>query len=608
MSPPSTLSSKRRPADQRPLSLRKKKKKNPCLSLEKAFLCEDSGFRPPYSLREHEAPTRRVWKQLPRPKNLNGRDPFQYIGDDVVYLIITNLAAKDTETIRRVSHFWKATSEFHCGKATVIQHLPWAASQDLLELPKEDINLQYRRQRMYLRSLCLPRLFLKAQLLTLAVYHYSSLEVGIATRAIKFTGVYDWHMNENAIAWTNGHDKAFIRVLKASNGIPISSEDEIADFGHEPSIKIPYVQLTITGDLIVLHRSYHKNDDAVPALNDQSQHRCPPADDVLFKLTKGCAAWKMHLKGTICKPAVGKDAIYFVEACHEGPLDGEHGSAFKKIDLETGAVLYTSTPPEIHETGVFVRHKEGDETITPGYSKIQSPTRGRKIEVAMLDTSLKLTGNETLAVWSDVKLRIHIFSTAAGQLLFTYNRDSVTTLAVSSVKPHIWDILARPSIPGIDSLRLSTYDPRTEAVSYAFSSNKINSWRAHARAPGFIDADRPVAFEFCHTPDIVFTDLNNTRDPFTSIEVVGLEKTVAGEKIFLGDVVRPKKEDPEDDEHRTLITLPAQPGKDTQRRVLDFEAPWIVGKDDFFGLVQGYLVYHNFEDQELFAIDFWPTW
>jgi len=603
MSPPSTLSCKRRLADQRLASLRKKKKKS-CYPLENAFLREDSGYLPPYGLREHEAPARLTLKQLPRPKNPNGRDPFQHLGDDVVHLIITNLAAKDTETIRRVSQFWKATSEYHCGKATVTQHLPWAASQDLLGLTKEDINLQYRRQRMW--SLCFTRLYLKAHLLTLTVYHYSSLELGIATRAIKFTGVYDWHMNHNAIAWTNGHDKAFTRVLKASNGIPISSEDEIADFGHQPSTEIPYVQLTKTGDLIVLHRSYHNHDEVVPALNDQSQHRCPSADDVLSKLTKGCESWQIHLKGTICKPAIGKDAVYFVEACPEGPLSGEHGPAFKKIDSATGAVLYTTTPPEIHETGVFVRHNRGDDTITPGNSKIQTPTRGRKIEVAMLDTSLKLAGDEALAVWSDVNLRIHIFSTAAGQILFTYNRESLTTLVVSGIKPQIWDILARPSIPGIDSLRLSTYDPRTEAVNYAFSSPRIDSWRAHTEAPGFIDADRPMAFNFCHSIHMPFTDLN-TRDPFTTIEIVGLEKTVVGEKILLGKLVRPKR-DPEDEEHRTLITLPPQPGKDTTRRLLEFEAPWTVGKDDHFGLVQGYLVYHNFEDKELIVIDFWPTW
>ena len=605
MSPPSTLSSKRRLADQRSASLRKKKKKS-CYPLENAFLREDSGYLPPYGLREHEAPARLATKQLPRPKNPNGRDPFQHLGDDVVHLIIINLAAKDTEMIRRVSQFWKATSEYHCGKATVIQHLPWAASQDLLGLTKEDINLQYRRQRMYLKDLRLTRLLLKAHSLTRAVYHYSSLELGIATRAIKFTGVYDWHMNENATAWTNGCDKAFIRVLKASNGVPISSEDEIADFGHQPSTEIPYVQLTRTGDLVVLHRSYHNQDVGVPALNDQSQHRCPPADDVLSKLTKGCESWQIHLKGTICKPAIGKDAVYFVEACPEGPLSGEHGPAFKKIDLATGAILYITTPPEIHETGVFVRHNRGDDTITPGNSKIQTPTRGRKIEVAMLDSSLKLAGDEALAVWSDVNLRIHIFSTAAGQILFTYNRDSSTTLAVSGIKPQIWDILARPSIPGIDSLRLSTYDPRTEAVTYAFSSPEIGSWRAHTEAPGFIDADRPLAFNFCHSIHMPFTDLN-TRDPFTTIEVVGLEKTVVGEKIHLGKMVRPKK-DPEDEEYRTLITLPPQPGKDTTRRLLEFEAPWTVGKDDHFGLVQGYLVYHNFEDKELIVIDFWPTW
>jgi len=441
------------------------------------------------------------------------------------------------------------------------------------------------------------------------VYHYSSLELGLATRAIKFTGVYDWHINHNAIAWTNGSDKAFIRVLKASNGIPTSSEDEgisIADFGHQPPTQISYVQLTKTGDLVVLRRSYLEQSEVVEALKDPSQHRCPRADDVLSRLTRGSELWQIHLKGTICKPAIGKDAVYFVEACPEGQADGEHGLAFKKVDLATGAVLYTTTPPEIHETGVFVRHNQGDDTIAPGSSKIQIPTRGRKIEVAMLDTSLKLAGDEALAVWSDVNLRIHIFSTAAGQILFTYNRDSLTTLAVSGVKPQIWDILARSNILGIDSLRLSTYDPRTEAVTYAFSGVALDTWRVHSQAPGFMDADRPVAFDFCHSIHMPFTDLN-TRDPFTTMEIVGLDKTVVGDTILLGEVVRPQK-DPEDEEHRTLITLPPQSDKDTKRRLLEFEAPWIVGKDDFFGLVQGYLVYHNFEDKELIVIDFWPTW
>ncbi len=156
MSFPSTPSSKRRLADHRPTSLRKKKKKSN-VPLEQAFLGEDSGYIPPYDLREHEAPPRLRMKQLPRPKNPNGRDPFQHLGDDVVHLIITNLGPKDTETIRRVSRFWKATSEYHCGKATLIQHLPWAACQDLLGSTKEDINLQYRRQRMYLKGLCRAR-------------------------------------------------------------------------------------------------------------------------------------------------------------------------------------------------------------------------------------------------------------------------------------------------------------------------------------------------------------------------------------------------------------------------------------------------------------------
>lgn len=117
------------------------------MALEHAFVYDDTRYCPPYSLRGASPPARlALQKQLQRPKNPNGCDPFQHLGDDVVHLVISILTPKDTEIMRRVSKFWKATSEYHCGKATMIQHLPWAASQDFENLSKEDINLQYRRQ------------------------------------------------------------------------------------------------------------------------------------------------------------------------------------------------------------------------------------------------------------------------------------------------------------------------------------------------------------------------------------------------------------------------------------------------------------------------------
>ena len=446
-------------------------------------------------------------------------------------------------------------------------------------------------------------------LTTTSVYHYESLQLGLATRAIKFDGVYDWHLNGNALIWSNGYDKASIRVLKAPNGTPLFSEDEVVQFDRsippyrsmQPFYEIPYVQLTKTGDLIVLFRSYIPDANGHETIEDPSQYRCPRSIDVLTKMTTDGVQWQLLLRGSICKPAIGKDAVYFMEARPEGQFCGDHGPAFKKVSLATGIVSYSTFPPEINETGVFVRRDQEDNATSSGHSKVQTPTPGRKIQVAKLDTSLKLAGNETLAVWSDLNQRIHIFSTANGQILFTYNRQDHTTLAVSAIKPQIWDICSRPDIPGIDAVRLTTYDVRTEALTYSFTSGEK---RAQQAAPRFLDADRPVAFDLCHSMNILD---DKTRDPFTTMEIVGLEKTISEDRITLGDVVRPEKVE-DDSEESTFVTLPPKPGQGNKRRVLELEAPWMVGKDDFFGLVDGYLIYHNLADKELIVVDFWPNW
>ena len=144
---PSMLLSKRRLADQRPASLRKKRKAH--VPLSKAFLRKDYSFPPPVSQREPErgSPTRLRVRNSSVCRNTHGLDPFKYLGDDEIYIIISNLSAKDTETLRRVSQLWKATSEYHCSQSILTLKLPWASTQSLVELSKSDTNLRYRRHR-----------------------------------------------------------------------------------------------------------------------------------------------------------------------------------------------------------------------------------------------------------------------------------------------------------------------------------------------------------------------------------------------------------------------------------------------------------------------------
>lgn len=122
--------------------------------LSEAFLAEDAAYVPPSSLRNEFGgklrPQKRRLKEraprkVPRPLIHNLRDPLHTLHDDVVHLVIALLPRRDTETLRRVSKLWKASSEYHCGKSALVRHFPWAAAKADGCETREAANLQFRR-------------------------------------------------------------------------------------------------------------------------------------------------------------------------------------------------------------------------------------------------------------------------------------------------------------------------------------------------------------------------------------------------------------------------------------------------------------------------------
>ena len=92
-------------------------------------MVEDTPYKPPPDPENRPAAQKAAGlvhkrRAVPRPKKKNLRDPFHILNDDDVYLIMTHLPARDTETLRRVSKLWKASSEFHCGKSALREHFP----------------------------------------------------------------------------------------------------------------------------------------------------------------------------------------------------------------------------------------------------------------------------------------------------------------------------------------------------------------------------------------------------------------------------------------------------------------------------------------------------
>ncbi|KAL8828352.1 MAG: hypothetical protein Q9191_002634 [Dirinaria sp. TL-2023a] len=467
-------------ADQQPSEAGAKKKQRTNAALAQVFVHEDYGFRPPPGLRDHmSGPVSRSAKKtsprkLIRGASRNERDPFQYLNDDEIVQIIGHLSSRDTETMRRVSKFWKATSE-----RVLLRFFPEADACDLDTLSSEETNLYYRRQ----------------------LYFHESLKIGRASRAIQFTGVRDWHLNCHVLMFSNGVDNAAVRTLRigTAGGTQLTSEDERIEFGdqfEQSRLEVPYLQLTNDGDTIGVFRTYTSGAGF--------------KDTISLMPTNEDKGW--HL------PLEGGTAIYFIEAPKDNGSRDNHGPAFKKVSLVDGSLLYATFPPEINECGLFVGQDRGEDQ-SGAFPNVTSTTPGRKIKVAKLDTSLKLTGDETIAVWSDLRLRVYVFSADSGQILLTYDRPKHSTLSVSASRPQFWDLSFGRDVNGVESLRFTSYNERTEKLSCAFGGSTRE--RNDHVAVRFVDADYPLGFDFLHSMDI-FDE--KTRDPFTIIGIMGVQK------------------------------------------------------------------------------------
>ena len=129
-----------------PSTRRRKPKRS---SLDYTSPKDEKEYRPKH--RQIQAPKKPPKVVVPRPtkKNQNLHDPLNVLDDDIVFLIIDQLSARDTEILRRVSKLWKATSEAHCGRNALQKHFPLAAAKIEGYGSREEENLRFRRHCTY---------------------------------------------------------------------------------------------------------------------------------------------------------------------------------------------------------------------------------------------------------------------------------------------------------------------------------------------------------------------------------------------------------------------------------------------------------------------------
>ena len=150
------VSSKRTRPDRSDNSRKRRRQAAPVKS-SRLSESEDSSYVPPKGLRDANTLVSISEKQKYRSKckssgvpSTCARDPFQYLDDVVVSGIIEYLSLEDTEVIRRVSKYWKATSEFYCGRNFFKKH--YSHPEPMLDrcTTREASNLLFRRTRKYI--------------------------------------------------------------------------------------------------------------------------------------------------------------------------------------------------------------------------------------------------------------------------------------------------------------------------------------------------------------------------------------------------------------------------------------------------------------------------
>lgn len=414
------------------------------------------------------------------------------------------------------------------------------------------------------------------------MYHQGSLLAGNATRAIKCAGVTDWHIGNNSLIWlktrTPGCYPLSICALKSDDGVSTKPFDIVeldAKDLDNWQVSIKYVQLVPDGELLVHLSSLERYSGGSASFDIVEK---------LVKMTRGKVfTWQIRLKAMINRPAIGKDAIYFLrdrQKLHAPSME----AAFCKASLRDGSVLYEIPLPQQY---------------------------GINSGIPCRNTSLTLTPDESWAVWNDIDGRAYIFSTASGQVIHTFPRSFNRSVVVSSVDNKIRDIQRGQGYS----------QPHSTVVSYnkkadAFVTERLCMPVEQISESWCFDGDRPIFCYLLHERPIPpFHNLtgtlnhieNTTLDPFTA---VGIRPAEVSPPKYLHNALNnePRSSTVDDMQSVVTVTLPPRSMDEAGRRDLEVELPWTISVGDYFGMSEDYLVFHSRSDGSLVLVDFWPTW
>ena len=189
-----------------------------------------------------------------------------------------------------------------------------------------------------------------------------------------------------------------------------------------------------------------------------------------------------------------EDAIYFVKDKQWTPSRLTK-PAFCKVNMKDGNIIYE----------------------TPLHSDLQ-------VGIPHHKTSLRLMADKTMALWSGLNSKAHIFSTASGEVLYTFNQRTSKGVALSSAENKFW------SIDRDEVLSIGTYDKATNN----FILQTLSIRQCMFNESKCIDGDRSMICSFIHETPMPYrqysgtnSDLQTTTlDPFTMVCIAAGHESV----------------------------------------------------------------------------------
>ena len=456
----------------------------------------------------------------------------------------------------------------------------------------------------------------------------------MATHSLDLHSVTDWHLNNHRLVHTDS-SSIWIRNLRNSDSRPRKYRVDQSVLKEK---SVLHVQITNEGDLLVVSRylrrkgvsvldqPYHTDYSVAKFLTHEATPKSNPSSkgnsDFCYLGRKATSIkYQFDLVGqAISKPAMGQKNFYFVQSNTFDPktLDNDTDLSsqprFVKIDLSSGSLVY-STP--ISATGWTA--------LAPGNE--------HRIRMNDCDTSLSLFSNERAAIWTDRFKRVYIFSTATGDLLYSFYKPPRVTITVD---PHVSGLWYTDFADWDPEISRSTFVPlefNEPATRVAIGKIAGSQWFGDMGFGRLANShyynihnlhEKPTALQIKYI-DSETSRLNPKPKAVAKFHLTALEKTYHENPVFShqlpsgfeplfsgndtrGDRARISLVDDSSIKRAIPITLPRRADRDLPRRSLEVMVSRQISEDNKRSMVQGYMVYWMPNSEHLLLIDFFPRW